>query len=317
MISYVISVTLPIYLGIALGYIAVLCGWFQPEEIKALGRYTVLIGVPALLFRGISRQTWGAVFNPDYLAVYALGSFTSMAAIILIARLVRGRSLSLAGLQGLGASNSNSMFIGYPIAVQILGPVASVGLALCMLVENILVLPVGLALADTNAAAGRSVLSTAGSTVRSVVRNPMIVSIALALVFCTFGITLPEVLNTSLSLVASSTAPVALFVIGGSLVGLRLDGLWVDVGAIVFGKLVLHPLCVLAWVLLFPPTEPLLRGAAVLFAAMPMMSIYPVLAHRYGQEKLCSAALLGATAASFFTITAAIAWMPVAWLPVK
>lgn len=318
MIAYVITVTLPIYLGIALGYIAVRCTWIQPADVKALGRYTVVIGVPALLFRGISHQTVGSVFNPDYLMVYALGSFSAMAVVTLLARRVRGRSLSLAGLQGLGASSSNSMFIGYPIAVQVFGPAASVALALCMLVENIVVLPVGLALADADATSGRrSLIRLLMDTLRSVVRNPMIVSILVALVFSAFGLHLPEVLDKSISMVASSTSPIALFVIGGSLVGLHLNALRVDMGLIVFGKLVLHPLCVLAWVLLFPPTEPLLSGAAVLFAAMPMMSIYPVLAHRYGQEKLCSAALLGATVASFFTITATIAWLPVSWLPVK
>lgn len=318
MLPYVITVTLPIYLSIALGYIAVRCGWIQPADIKALGRYTVVIGVPALLFRGISHQTLGSVFNPDYLAVYALGSFTAMAVVALVATKVRGRSLSLAGLQGLGAASSNSMFIGYPIAVQVFGPAASVALALCMLVENIVVLPVGLALADADSTGGRrSVRDVASGTLCSVVRNPMIGSIVVGLAFSALGLHLPEVLDKSVSMVASSTSPIALFVIGGSLVGLHLNGLRVDMGLIVVGKLVLHPLCVLAWVLLFPPTEPLLRGAAVLFAAMPMMSIYPVLAHRYGQEKLCSAALLGATVLSFFTITAAIALLPAAWLPVK
>lgn len=167
MLPYVITVTLPIYLSIALGYIAVRCGWIQPAEIKALGRYTVVIGVPALLFRGISHQTLGSVFNPDYLAVYVLGSFTAMAVVTLLARRVRGRSLSLAGLQGLGASSSNSMFIGYPIAVQVFGPAASVALALCMLVENIVVLPVGLALADADATGGRrSVMDVAAEAHR-------------------------------------------------------------------------------------------------------------------------------------------------------
>jgi len=317
LISYVLTVTLPIYLGIALGYVAVWCGWLQPTEVKALGRYTVLIGVPALLFRGIAHQTLGAVLHPDFLAIYALGSLTAMATVTLVASLVRGRSWSLAGLQGVGSSCSNSMFVGYPIVVQILGPTASVALALCMLVENIVVIPIGLALADSGGRSGRSVVSTVAATLRSVVRNPMIICIVLGLAFAALGIHIPEVLDKSLSLVASSTSPIALFVIGGSLVGLRLDGLRMDIGLIVFGKLVLHPLCVLAWLLVLPPAEPLLRGTAVLFAAMPMMGIYPVLAQRYGQEKLCSAALLGATVASFFTLTLAIAWLPVNWLLVK
>jgi len=83
---------------------------------------------------------------------------------------------------------------------------------------------------------------------------------------------------------------------------------------VVAGKLVLHPLCVLALVWLMPPQEPALRAAAVLFAAMPMMSIYPVLAQRHGHDRFCAAALLAATVVSFVTISVLIAALPGAWL---
>ena len=69
------------------------------------------------------------------------------------------------------------------------------------------------------------------------------------------------------------------------------------------GKLVLHPLAVFGALALLPPLPADLRTCAVLFAAMPMLSVYPVLAQRYGQEKLCAAVLLAATASSFVTIT--------------
>lgn len=305
-------------MGIALGYIAVRMAWFHADGIKALGRYTVLIGMPALLFRGLSHQTVGSVLNVDYLAVYALGAFSSMGIIFIVARLMLANPVSFAGLQSLGASNSNSLFIGYPIATLVLGPIAAVALALCMLVENILVMPLALTLADAGNAQGQhGVRALLVTTLRSIARNPMIWAIGAGLAVSASGVPVPAVLETSISMVASSTSPVALFVIGGSLVGLSLSGMQKNIALIVGGKLVLHPLCVLLWLWVFPPVEPLLRSAAVLFAAMPMMSIYPVVAQRYGHEKLCSAALLGATVASFFTIAATIALLPAAWLPLK
>ena len=314
--QYVFTITLPIYLGIALGFIAVHQGWIKREEVKALGRYAVVIGVPLTLFRGVSQQPIAAVWNPDYLAIYTVGSLLTMALVVGYSRRLRGRPLSLAALQGLGASGSNSMFMGYPIALQVLGPIASVALALCMLVENLLIIPLGLALADAGQDGGaRKAREIALATARSAVRNPMVLSIAAALVVCATGWKLPLVLDKTLGMVAAATSPIALFVIGGSLVGLRLQGLREDIAVIVGGKLFLHPLCVLAGVLLFPPAEPLLRAAVVLIAAMPMMSIYPVLAQRHGQEQVCSAALLAATIVSFFSIAALIAVLPAAWLP--
>ena len=47
---------------------------------------------------------------------------------------------------------------------------------------------------------------------------------------------------------------------------------------------------------------------------MPMMSIDPVLAQRFGHERFCAAALLAATVASFFTLSVLIALIPAEWL---
>jgi predicted permease len=50
------------------------------------------------------------------------------------------------------------------------------------------------------------------------------------------------------------------------------------------------------------PIDGSLRTAALAFAAMPMLSIYAILAQPYGEEGFCSAALLLTTLLSFVTI---------------
>jgi len=314
--DYVLTVTLPIYLGIALGYGVVWLGWMEPAEVRTLGKFTVRIGVPAVLFKSLAHQTPAAIFNPDYLAIYAAGSFAAMAVVAWVAWRGLKRPFVLAMLQGLGASGSNSMFVGYPIVVQVIGPIAGVALALCMLVENLLVIPIALALVDSaTTGEGKGLGHSVLATLKSVARNPLILAIMAGLLASVCGIQLPLVLDRFVAMTASATSPLALFVIGGSLVGLKLNEIRSDIALIVLGKLVLHPLCVLGLVLLFPPANPLLGTAAVLIAAMPMMSIYPVLAQRQGYERLCSAALLAATLTSFFTIGLGLAWLPAAWLP--
>jgi predicted permease len=147
-------------------------------------------------------------------------------------------------------------------------------------------------------------------TARGLVRNPMIWAIAAGLLVSASGLVVPQAVGRFVAMTASASAPVALFVIGGSLVGLRLSGIRSDMALVVLGKLVLHPLCMLGLVLLFPLSNPLLGTAAVLYAAMPMMSIYPVLAQRHGHERLCSAILLAATLASFLSIGICLALLP-------
>ena len=71
-------------------------------------------------------------------------------------------------------------------------------------------------------------------------------------------------------------------------------------------KLLLHPACVLLALWLMPSVPVPLRLAGVLFAAMPMLSIYPLVAMKHGQEGRSAAILLVATIAAFVTISG---WM--------
>jgi predicted permease len=81
-----------------------------------------------------------------------------------------------------------------------------------------------------------------------------------------------------------------------------------DVSAIALGKLLLHPLAVGLMMWLMPPDDPTLRAAAVVFAGTPMLSIYPILAQKYGFEDMCAAALLVATVLSFVSMSV-ILWL--------
>jgi len=70
--------------------------------------------------------------------------------------------------------------------------------------------------------------------------------------------------------------------------------------------LVLTPgfvLAVFVVILALPNMAPQLKTIAIMNACMPMMSIYPILGQKYGKEGICAAALIAATALSFFTIS--------------
>ena len=207
----------------------------------------------------------------------------------------------------MGMCASNSAFVGYPIALQLFGPAARVALALCALVESLLIMPLSLSLAPAEPhgrAQGRSVLL---QSLRGLVKNPMIIGMGAGIIFSALDVHLPAFATTAIGLVASAASPVALFVIGGSLVGLQLDGQRIDIAAVVIGKLILHPLAVFAALWLLPATDATLSAAAVLFAGMPMLSIYPVLSQKYGLVGFSAAALLAASDCSFATITVLIA----------
>jgi malonate transporter len=175
----------------------------------------------------------------------------------------QGKNTTLSALCGMGMSCSNSGFVGYPIASQVVGAApAAVALALCMIVENLLMIPLALLIADTRPEGGQHWTRVLMRSFAELIRKPLIVAILIALVVQLLRIPLFGPLTRTISILPTASTAVSLFVIGGSLVGLEMKGMRRDVSAIALGKLVLHPLLVGLFVLWLPPMIPDLDRAS-------------------------------------------------------
>ena len=304
----ILGITIPIYLTIALGYACTRLGLFAKADMQVLGRFTLQLALPALLFNALSQRSVAEILNFNYLLVYALGSLMVLALGLWWARKVMGQSLSYSSMMAMGMSCPNSGFVGYPIILLSFGPVAGVALALNMVVENFLLLPLLLAIADAQGRPGqwKTVLR---QTLKSVLKNPMVWGVVAGFAFSLSGLKMPASLGRTIDWFAQSSAVLSLFVIGGSLVGLQARGLQATVLPIALGKLVLHPLAMWAVLVWWVPIEdPALRAAAVLTGAMPMLGIYTILNQRHGHGTVSAAALLVTTVLSFFTLSALL-WL--------
>ena len=314
----ILAITGPIYLVIAIGYGVTRQGLFSKGDMRAFGTFVVRLALPALLFNALTQRALGDILRPDYLLAYALVCLGLAGVALWWARRGRGLSWSASANMAMGMSCSNSGFVGYPIALLTLGaPVAGVSLALNMLVENLLLLPLLMAVADAGGTSGqwREVLR---QTLRGLLTHPMILAIAAGLGCSMLGLQLPGPLARTVTLFAQASGVLSLLVIGGTLVGLQVGGLRAQVAQISLGKLVCLP--ALAWAVLMwvvPVHDPALRTALLLTTAMPMMGVYPILAQKHGHEGVSAAALLVCTVASFFTLSALLwALRVVGWMPV-
>ena len=298
----ILSITGPIYLIIAGGFLSVRLGLFEKRDTRALGTFVANFCLPALLFRTLGSRNIDDVLDLRYMLAYAFGSLTVLLGTYFVMRRLRGALSAKAALLGLGMSSSNSAYIGFPIASQLLGPAAAAGLALVMLVENVLMVPLALALAESSEGGHRS-WRDALAPLRRLARNPMILAIAAGFMVALLDVEVPEVIARTVQIVAAAASPTSLFVIGGTLVGLRLRGVRREVALVTFGKLVVHPLAVLLFLELLRPADASLRTAGVIYAMVPMLSIYPILAQKYHLEDFAAAALLVTTVVAFGSIS--------------
>ena len=300
----ILGITGPIYCAIALGYWATRQGLFAQSDMQVFGKFTLNLALPALLFNALSQRSVSEILNPSYLLAYAMGALVVTGGGLFWARKVQGHSLSFGSMMAMGMSCPNSGFVGYPIMLLSFGPVAGVALALNMVVENLLMIPLLLAVADSEGGLAGRWRQLIWQTFKNLAQNPMIWGIVGGFLFSLSGLTMPAPIGRTVNLFAQASAALSLFVIGGTLVGLKVNGLQGTVAQIVVGKLLISPLVMwglLAWVV--PIADPALRSAVLLTSALPMMGIYTILSQRHGHGAVSAAASLVTTVLSFFSLS--------------
>lgn len=304
----ILAITSPIYVTILIGFLATRFGWFDKAAMRNFGAFVIKLALPALLFNALAQRRFGDILNVSYLFAYAGGSLALVALSYVCCRRLARLDQSTSAIYAMGMTCSNSGFIGYPILLLTFAPVAGVALAMNVIVENVLVLPLLLAMAERGGSASGPWHKMAGRSFAQLARNPIVIGTAAGLLVSLLGWKLPGPAERTVAMFALSSSALSLFVIGGTLVGLQIRGLARRALPVVITKLVGHPLAVLAGVaaaplLGLPPLEPMLAMAAVLLAAMPMASIYPILSQAYGHEEFSATALVITIIASFFTLS--------------
>ena len=301
----VLSVTLPIFILIALGFAATRIGATTAADIQALGTFVIRFALPALIFNSLAQRPFAEIANARYLAAYIVGSVAVFAAMFALARALKSGDRAREAIQALGSSCSNSGFVGYPVALLFVGPQATVAVALTMVIENVVVMPLALTLAESGGAADKQSSARAQRLVARLAHNPLIIAIFLGAVISFAGVGLPTALARAVNMLAAASSAVALFAVGGMLVGLEVGGVTRDAARIVAGKLVLLPAAMFAAQLaLAPALEPDLRRSMLIFASAPTLSIFPLIGRQYGQERVCAASVVLATGLSFLTMSA-------------
>ncbi|NIB40522.1 AEC family transporter [Pseudomaricurvus alkylphenolicus] len=299
------SITAPIFLLILIGFGAVRSGLLPQETIPGLNRFVLYLALPALIFTKLSELEIGKVLNVDFLLIYSGACALAFFTVFAISRWLLGDSTSFAGLKALGGAFPNSVFIGFPVLLQFFDSPPAQALVMVVMAENLVLFPLAFACLETAAGSKNSHWKGILLTVtQRLVKNPIIIAVFAGILASLAQLELVGFVAMSLKLLANAAAPVALLIIGGSLVGAAVSVPIRDIALVSSAKLLLHPLLVLLLILtLSPGMDPMLKQAAIIFAACPMMSMYPIIGSSYGHQSYCASVLLVTTLLAFVTVT--------------
>ena len=304
----VLGLVAPVFLLIALGYGAGLRRMVSDEGLRAVNDFAYWLCAPALLF--VSSSSGGGLaghggrlelaFFAAVLAVYA--------AALAFSRLVAGRGLAESGLFALNCAFGNTLMMGVPLVLAAFGP-AGLGPATAIVaLYSLVMMPLTTIIAEMGLAEGASPLRVVRTTVRSVARNPIVVSVVLGNFWALVLPPPPFFLVRFLEMLGAGTSPLLLFCLGASLRDFRIRRDWADAVVINLLKLVVLPLVV------FGAGRVAGLGAlelavAVTLAATPTGANAFLMSRRYavGMERSGAAVLLG-TIASVVTLSGVLGW---------
>lgn len=212
---YSINATLPIFLLIILGKVLKTTKIISDEFTKTADRYVFRIALPALLFSDLTENNVGSAFDGKYvLFCFSITIFSIAVLWGLTEKFMKNEEQKGAFIQGsyrssaaiLGLAFINNMYDSVGMA-----PLMIIG---CVPLYNIFAVII-LTLKGDNGGKKPNMKET----FINVMKNPILLSILIALPFALLNLHFPSFVNKAIGSVANTATPLALISIGASFEG--------------------------------------------------------------------------------------------------
>ena len=242
---------IPVVLFIALGYGAGRMGWVKAASVRDLSNIVFLILTPALLFRTMS------TVRVQELNLQTIAVYFSAAGLLFVTTLLLQGFTTLGAARALANCFSNNIMIGVPLVGMVFGQEGLVTLftivsvhALILMTSATIVFELAVMHQQQGAQGGaRSYRGMAITVVRALkngIIHPIPLPIICGLLFAQTGLKMPEVIDTSLQMLAQALGPIALMLVGITLFFSAVGRYWLPASRIAVVKLLLHPVLLLA-----------------------------------------------------------------------
>ncbi|NNL34373.1 MAG: AEC family transporter, partial [Silicimonas sp.] len=281
--------------------------FFSEEATAYLTRFVFYFALSAMIFRFAATLEIGQLLDWTFITAY----FTATATVYAIATalsLLRGVTVAEAAVEAQCSVIGNIGFLGIPMLALLMGADAVAPIIIILSVDLIVFSSLIVILITASQGGGLSP-AIFGTVILGLLKNPMIVSVVLGIVWSSWDLPMPAPADEFLTLLGAAATPGALFAIGASLASKSAERLSVAMTISVF-KLFVHPAAVALTALVIWPVEPFAAKVMIAASALPVAGNVYILAQHYRvAPQRVSAAILISTSASVVTVAAVIAWL--------
>jgi predicted permease len=297
----------PVFALILMGAGAMRVKFLDLPALKGMTDFVFYAAMPGLLFLSIGGAP--PLRLADVAASFLAGALLLFALAVFLGRYVLKVRLAAASVFALNSVFGNTVMLGIPIVDAAYGREGVANLLAVIAFHSAFLLPLATILIEADTGTGRGPLGVLRAAVPGMVRNPVIVTMVLALTWRLTGWVIPGPVQRLLGLLGSAGPPLALFCLGASL---PKPAGWSDLKEVLLGgalKLFVMPalVAVLAHV---AGVTGLAYKVVVIASAMPTGANAFMLARRFATMAESSAStVVASTAVSVVTLSFLLAWL--------
>ena len=190
----------------------------------------------------------------------------------------------------------NVGFMGFPIISSLYGGGALLYASLFLLPYNILIYTYGVWEMCKSSGEGSGAVKKSGRESIEQIFNIGVIFCIIAVVVYALGIKFPAWVNTTVSMLSSTTAPLSMMVIGASFATMNFKKVFLNVRTWVFSALRLLVIPVLGTFLVSLVTDnPSIIGVTMVMLGVPVGSMTAMLAQEYGGDYALSSETVAMT----------------------
>ncbi len=287
---------LVLFIIMMIGFIAYKKNIITDETSKKLSAIVVNISNPALILSSVTGNATVTGAELVETMFVAIGMYVFLIAVAALVPVIIKAPARDRGTYRVMTIFGNVGFMGFPIISSLYGGGALLYASLFLLPYNILIYTYGVLEMCKSSGEGSGAVKKSGRESIKQIFNIGVIFCIIAVVVYALGIKFPAWVNTTVSMLSSTTAPLSMMVIGASFATMNFKKVFLNVRTWVFSALRLLVIPVLGTFLVSLVTDnPSIIGVTMVMLGVPVGSMTAMLAQEYGGDYALSSETVAMT----------------------
>lgn len=170
-----LPILLPVFGLVLAGFVCRRRGVLGPSAASELNRFVIWLGLPALLFDIMAHATWHELYQPAFVAAFAL-ALAGVFVLTLVLRMAGGRHLADASIDAVAAAYPNTGYIGFPLCMIVFGSASLTPTTIVTILVACVLFASAIVLIEVGLQTERAPHKLGWKVLRALARNPLIVA---------------------------------------------------------------------------------------------------------------------------------------------